>query len=55
LANIEPEKLAIKEIRVDQGPSIRYFKPGAMGRAAVQKRRMSHMKVIVESVETKEA
>lgn len=55
LANIEPEKLAIKEIRVDQGPIMRYFKPGAMGRASLQRRRMSHMKVVVESVEKKEA
>ena len=55
LANIELEKLTIKEIRVDQGPTIRYFKPGAMGRAASQKRRMSHMKIILESVEKKEA
>ena len=27
--------LFIKEIRVDQGPMIRYFKPGAMGRANI--------------------
>lgn len=55
LANIELDKLAVKEIRVDQGPTIRYYKPGAMGRAALQKRRMSHMKIVLESIEKKEA
>jgi large subunit ribosomal protein L22 len=48
LQNLEKANLVIKEIRVDNGPSIRYFKPGAMGRANVQKRRFSHLSVILE-------
>lgn len=43
------DDLRIVEIRVDQGPIIRYFKPGAMGRGVVQRKRLSHIKVIVET------
>lgn len=48
LQNIERNNLVIKEIRVDHGPSYRYYKPGAMGRANVQKKRFSHVSVILE-------
>ncbi|MBA3954544.1 50S ribosomal protein L22 [Candidatus Dependentiae bacterium] len=48
LQNVETSALAIKEIRIDQGPIHRYFKPGAMGRAMVQRKRMSHLSVILE-------
>lgn len=48
LQNVESAALAIKEIRIDQGPIHRYFKPGAMGRAMVQRKRMSHLSVILE-------
>jgi large subunit ribosomal protein L22 len=51
LKNIEPENLFIKEIRVDQGPIHRYFKPGAQGRANPQRKRLCHMKIILESKE----
>lgn len=55
LQNFSVDQLRIKEIRVDEGPTVRYFKPGAMGRANVQKRRFSHISVVLEPVETKEA
>ena len=45
---IDMRDLVIKEIRVDQGPVIKYYKPGAMGRAMVQRRRMSHLEVVLE-------
>ncbi len=48
--NIEIDQLRIKEIRVDHGPAYRYFKPGAMGRANMYKRRFSHISVTVEPV-----
>ncbi len=54
IGNVDRLDLFVKEIRVDQGPSIRYFKPGAMGRANMQKRRFSHISVILESKEKKE-
>ncbi len=49
LQNIGPEKLSIKEIRIDQGPIRRYFKPGAMGRAMIQRRRLCHISIVLES------
>lgn len=48
LESIEVADLMIKDIRVDQGPMFRYFKPGAMGRANIYRKRLSHMSVIVE-------
>ena len=42
------EKAYVKEIRVDQGPIVKYFKPGAMGRANEQRKRMSHLEIIID-------
>jgi large subunit ribosomal protein L22 len=44
------DKALIKEIRIDQGPTVKYFKPAAMGRAAPQRKRMSHIMIIVDKV-----
>jgi large subunit ribosomal protein L22 len=49
--NVGAEKLVIKEIRIDQGPLFRYFKPGAMGRANIYRKRQSHIYIILESVD----
>lgn len=46
--SIEVGDLRVKEIKVDEGRTHRYFKPGAMGRAAAQKRRFSHISVVLE-------
>jgi len=46
--SIPMDECIIKEIRVDQGPAIRYFRPAAMGRAARQTKRLSHIAVIIE-------
>ncbi len=54
LEGIEPEDLVIKDIRVDHGPIIRYYKPGAMGRANIQKKRFSHMSIVIKSLKEKE-
>jgi len=54
LGSIELDGLAIKDIRVDQGPTVRSFKPGAMGRSNIYKKRFSHISVVLEPVETKE-
>jgi len=48
LQNLEADVLKIKTICVDQGPSYRYFKPGAMGRANPQRKRFSHISVVLE-------
>jgi large subunit ribosomal protein L22 len=55
LKGIEPQGLVIQEIKVDEGPVIRYFRPGAMGRANGQKKRLCHISVIVKSIDNKEA
>jgi len=55
LANVDAAQLMIKDIRVDQGPAVRYFKPGAMGRSNVYKRRFSHISVVLEQIGKKEA
>lgn len=44
-----PGHLFIKEIRVDHGPVIKYYKPGAMGRASMQRKRLSHLEIILEN------
>ncbi len=52
LDNHSVEDLYIQEIRIDEGPTHRYFKPGAMGRAQVQRRRSCHIQVIVEDLKS---
>jgi large subunit ribosomal protein L22 len=42
------DKVFIKEIRIDQGPIIKYFKPGAMGRASMQRKRLSHIEITLD-------
>ena len=55
LEGLEPDNLVIKDIRVDEGPMFRYYKPGAMGRPNTYRRRLSHMCVVVENIDQKEA
>ena len=47
------EGMFIKEIKIDQGPVIKYFKPAAMGRAAIQRKRLSHLEVVLLRIEDK--
>jgi|SRR3989304_7144369 len=54
LQNIGKNSLIVQEICVDQGPINRYFKPGAMGRSNIQRKRFSHIKVTLKPIETKE-
>jgi large subunit ribosomal protein L22 len=48
LKNINAADLKISDIRVDHGPLYKYFKPGAMGRSNVYRKRFSHACVILE-------
>jgi len=48
---VDMEKLYIKEIKVGQGPTMKYYKPAAMGRAAIQRKRMSHLEVVLSEKE----
>ena len=45
-------KMIVREVRIDQGPIIKYFKPAAQGRAAPQRKRMSHIMVVVDKVQS---
>lgn len=53
LNNVSPTDLSVKEIRVDQGPIHRYYKPGAMGRSIPQRRRLCHISVTLEAREAR--
>ncbi|HGJ65065.1 TPA: hypothetical protein ENS27_06715 [bacterium] len=50
MGNIFADQLIVKEIRVDQGPMFRYFKPGAIGRASEYCKRFSHISIVLEQV-----
>ncbi len=49
--DLGPKDLMITEIRVDQGPAYKYFKPSAMGRSAVLRKRLSHMMIVLKHIE----
>jgi len=46
--NIDESVLYVKEIFVDQGPSLKRWRARAQGRAASIKKRMSHITVILD-------
>lgn len=41
--------LFIREIQVDEGPVMKRFRPASRGRAHPYKKRMSHVRVVVEA------
>ena len=48
MRNIDVDTLFIKQITVDQGPTMKRYRPRAMGRATMIRRRMSHITVVLE-------
>ncbi|WP_026922767.1 50S ribosomal protein L22 [Glycomyces arizonensis] len=48
---LDPESLLIAEIKVDEGPTMRRYRPRAHGRAYRINKRTSHITVVVESVQ----
>ncbi len=48
MKNIDVDTLFIKHITVDQGPTMKRYRPRAMGRATMIRRRMSHITVVLE-------
>lgn len=52
LAQVAATDLKISEIRIDAGPFHKYFKPSAMGRSLVQRKRLSHIVVVLEQINT---
>lgn len=45
--NVAMNDLIVRELRIDQGPTYTYYKPRAMGRAQVQKKRLCHIEVVL--------
>ncbi|WP_347177455.1 50S ribosomal protein L22 [Glycomyces sp. L485] len=52
---LDPESLLISEIKVDEGPTMRRYRPRAHGRAYRINKRTSHITVVVESVQAAQA
>ena len=46
-SKLEPEDLVVKEIYVNQGPTMRRYRPGPMGRAGLIRKRSCHITVVV--------
>ena len=46
--NIDESILFVKEVFVDQGPSLKRWRARAQGRAAAIKKRMSHITVVLD-------
>ena len=43
--DLDPEELFVREIRVDEGPTIKRYRARAMGRATMIRKRTSHITV----------
>ena len=50
--NLNPDSLVVSEAYVDEGPTMRRFRPRAQGRAYRIRKRTSHITVVLESVES---
>ena len=48
---IIPENLLVKAAWVDEGPTLKRFRPRAYGRAARVRKRTAHITLVVESIE----
>ena len=49
--NLNPDSLVVSEAYVDEGPTMRRFRPRAQGRAYRIRKRTSHITVVLESVD----
>jgi large subunit ribosomal protein L22 len=48
--HLDPETLWVREAYVDEGPTLKRFRPRAQGRAYRIRKRTSHVTVVVESL-----
>jgi large subunit ribosomal protein L22 len=46
--NIDIDRLYIKKITVDQGPTMKRFQPRALGRATTIRKRTSHIDIVLD-------
>ena len=51
---LQTRDLCVSEIRVDEGPTFKYFKPSAQGRSMIMRKRLSHMMIILKQINIKE-
>ena len=52
--NLDPSTLVVTEAFVDEGPTMRRFRPRAQGRAFRIRKRTSHITVVLEELDTRE-
>ena len=50
-SEVDADKLFIKEAFCDEGPTMRRFRPRAMGRATIIRKRTSHLTIVVSEKE----
>jgi large subunit ribosomal protein L22 len=50
--NLDPRTLVISQAFVDEGPTMKRFRPRAQGRASQILKRTSHITIVVESVDS---
>ncbi len=50
-SEVDADKLFVKEAFVDEGPTMRRFRPRAMGRATIIRKRTSHLTIVVAEKE----
>ena len=48
MKSIDLDRLYVKTVTVDQGPSLKRFRPRAQGRASGVKKKMSHINVVLD-------
>ena len=46
--NIDVDRLYVKKIAVDQGPTMKRFQPRALGRATTIRKRTSHITIVLD-------
>jgi len=54
-AKLNPDQVLIKEIWVDEGPTLKRWRPRAMGRATRIRKRTSHLTVVVSAQKVEKA
>jgi len=50
-SKLNPEDLVVQEIQVNEGPTMRRYNPGPMGRATLIRKRSCHVSVVVSDNE----
>jgi large subunit ribosomal protein L22 len=46
--NIDVDRLYVKKITVDQGPTMKRYQPRALGRATTMRKRTSHINIVLD-------